>query len=560
MCAIAAGSSFAMVSRPSAAQRDTSSVTVASSGWHDVKQYGAKGDGTSDDAAAIAAASHGIPRSGGVLYLSPGDYAIRSTIVLRSGVSLRGAGMGVTRIIQAAGANLSSLVSYSAASFVTVSDLTLDGNKAANSVRIDGLLNFDNSSDVVVRNCEFKDTVGHATVGVALRFARENKRILLDGNYVHDSGSVGTTPADAIYVGGSSIRIVNNLIVGASDTGIVYEAVGASLEAPSDHAVIANNTIRNTPGGIAVDAAIAGTYGATTTVTGNTIEGVHAVNGASIFVYKGARGKSQTAVSVVANVIRNSTEGHGILLDGVSEVAVNGNVLSFISPQKAKHGITVLRSSRVSVAGNTIHGAGGNGISLQGTTNTTVTGNIIGDANLAAVGGVGIDVRDGMGVRSDGIVVVGNSVSGAKSSYGLQVAEATTNLLAFGNGLAGVVRPVNVATTGPVAFGSNMAPSGLITDGATGPKVPSGVSASSEWGPGPLADGGVASTTIRVGMAASGDGVVCSHDRLGAQSLLLTCHVESPGVIRAVLLNRSGRSVAVPTGRLRVLVLPHPSP
>src|SRR5262249_16810588 len=219
MCAIAAGSSFAMVSRPSAAQRDTSSVTVASSGWHDVKQYGAKGDGTSDDAAAIAAASHGIPRSGGVLYLSPGDYAIRSTIVLRSGVSLRGAGMGVTRIIQAAGANLSSLVSYSAASFVTVSDLTLDGNKAANSVRIDGLLNFDNSPDVVVRNCELQDAGGHGTFGVALRLARENKRILLDGNYVHDSGSVGTTPADAIYVGGSSIRIVNNLIVGASDTG-----------------------------------------------------------------------------------------------------------------------------------------------------------------------------------------------------------------------------------------------------------------------------------------------------------------------------------------------------
>src|SRR5262245_39492770 len=184
MCTIAVWSLFATMSPPLAAQSDTAAVAASSSSWHDVKHYGAKGDGSSDDAAAIAAAAHGIPRSGGVLYLPPGDYVIRTTIVLRSGVSLRGAGMGVSRIIQAAGANLSSLVSYSAASFVTVSDLTLDGNKTANTVRIDGLLNFDNSSDVVVRNCEFKDTVGHATVGVALRFARVNKRILLDGNYV----------------------------------------------------------------------------------------------------------------------------------------------------------------------------------------------------------------------------------------------------------------------------------------------------------------------------------------------------------------------------------------
>jgi parallel beta-helix repeat protein len=530
----------------------------ASPGWHDVTRYGAKGDGLADDAAAITAAARALPPPGGVLYLPPGHYSVRSTIVLRSGVSLRGAGIGISRISQAGGSNLANLVSYPASAFVTVSDVTFDGNRAANTARNDGLLNFENSSDVVVRNCEFKDAVGHATVGVALRFGGDNKRILIDGNYVHDAGVAGPSRADGIYVGGSSVRVVNNLVVRASDTAIVYEAVSRVDDAPSDHGVIANNVIRNTPQGIAVDAAIAGTLGATTTVVGNTVDGVSAVNGASIFVFKGARGKAQAAVSIVANVIRNSTDGHGIFLDGVSEVVINGNVLSAVSPQRAKHGITVLRSNRVSIVGNAIRGSGANGISLQGATDVTVTGNTIGDVNLAGVEGVGIDVRDQGGARSDGVVVVGNSVSGTKHKYGLQAADGATNLLAFGNNLAGLVRPFNRATVGRVAFGSNMALGGSASDAIGG--FEAGLSASGEWRPPQLADGAAASTTLRVSAAAPGDGVVCSHDQLGARLLLLTCHVESPGVIRAVLLNRSGGPVAVSAGILRALVMRRNAP
>jgi parallel beta-helix repeat protein len=467
-------------------------------------------------------------------------------------VSLQGAGIGVSRISQASGSNLPSLVHYSAASFVTVNDLTFDGNKAANTTRNDGLLNFENSSDVIIKNCEFRDAVGHATVGVALRFGGNNKRILIDGNYVHDAGEAGSKPADGIYAGGSAVRIVNNLIVRASDTGIVYEAVSSAAETPSDHGVIANNIIRNTPQGIAVDAAIAGTLGATTAVVGNTIDDVNAVNGASIFVFKGSRGRAQSAVSVVGNVIRNSKDGHGIFLDGVSEVVINGNVLSGVSPQRAKHGITVLRSKAVSIVGNTIHGSGGDGISLQGVTEVTVTGNTIGESNLAGVEGVGIDVRDQGSTRSDGVVVVGNNVSGTKQKYGLQVADGATNLLAVGNKLSGAVRPFNRATIGRVAFGSNLTLDGTFAD-VTG--LDTARAASGEWRPPPLSDGGVASTTLHVATAEPGDAAVCSHDQLGPRLLLLTCHVESPGIIRAVLLNRSGGPIVVPAGTLRVLVV-----
>jgi parallel beta-helix repeat protein len=543
--------SLLLLTTPASAQ--TATPISSSPGWHDVTRYGGKGDGIADDAAAISAAARALPQSGGVLYFPPGHYSVRSPIVLRSGVSLRGAGMGVSRISQPNGANLSSLVSYPAASFVTVSDLTFDGNKAMNATRNDGLLNFENSADVIVKNCEFKDAVGHSSVGVALRFGGDNKRILIDGNYVHDAGMAGTKPADGIYFGGSSVRIVNNLIVKASDTGIVYEAVSSAAEAPSDHGVIASNIVRNTPQGIAVDAAIAGTLGSTTAVIGNTVDGANAVNGASIFVFKGARGRAQSAVSVVGNIVRASTDGHGILLDGVSDVVINGNVLGNISTQKAKHGITVLRSKGISVVGNTIHGSGGDGISLQGVTDAAVTGNTVGEPNLAGVEGVGIDVRDQGGVRSDGVVVVANNVSGTKHKYGLQVADGATNLLAMGNSLAGAVRSFNRATAGRVAFSANLTPGAPLPDVTSG--LDTALSASGEWRSLQLSDGGVASTTLRVAAAEPGDGVVCSHDQLGPRLLLLTCHVESPGVIRAILLNRSGGPIVVPAGTLRVLVL-----
>ena len=543
--------SLLLLTTPASAQ--TATPISSSPGWHDVTRHGGKGDGIADDAAAISAAARALPQSGGVLYFPPGHYSVRSPIVLRGGVSLRGAGMGVSRISQANGANLSSLVSYSAASFVTVSDLTFDGNKAMNATRNDGLLNFENSADVIVRNCEFKDAVGHSSVGVALRFGGDNKRILIDGNYVHDAGTAGTKPADGIYFGGSSVRIVNNLIVKASDTGIVYEAVSNAAEAPSDHGVIASNIVRNTPQGIAVDAAIAGTVGSTTAVIGNTVDGANAVNGASIFVFKGARGRAQSAVSVVGNIIRDSTDGHGIFLDGVSDVVINGNVLSNISTQKAKHGITVLRSKAISVVGNTIRGSGGDGISLQGVTDAAVTSNTVGEPNLAGVEAVGIDVRDQGSVRSDGVVVVANNVSGTKHKYGLQVADGATNLIAMGNSLAGAVRSFNRATAGRVAFSANLTPGAPLTNVTSGPDT--ALSASGEWRSLQLSDGGVASTTLRVAAAEPGDGVVCSHDQLGPRLLLLTCHVESSGVIRAILLNRSGGPIVVPAGTLRVLVV-----
>src|SRR5258708_30551338 len=64
--------------------------------YTNVKQYGALGDGTTDDTTAIAATFAALPAAGGVVFFPPGDYKITSTIAFTFGanqhVVIEGAG------------------------------------------------------------------------------------------------------------------------------------------------------------------------------------------------------------------------------------------------------------------------------------------------------------------------------------------------------------------------------------------------------------------------------------------------------------------------------------
>lgn len=64
------------------------------------KDYGATGDGNTDDTAALQAAIDAVPSTGGTLYLPHGTYVISSQLVLKSYLMIRGDGMNSTAIQQ----------------------------------------------------------------------------------------------------------------------------------------------------------------------------------------------------------------------------------------------------------------------------------------------------------------------------------------------------------------------------------------------------------------------------------------------------------------------------
>src|SRR5712692_9248425 len=75
--------------------------------WIDVKTYGAKGDGVTDDTAAIQAALDGRPSTGAVIYFPAGTYLITASLSIKNPrIMLVGAGTDITLI--KAGANIAT--------------------------------------------------------------------------------------------------------------------------------------------------------------------------------------------------------------------------------------------------------------------------------------------------------------------------------------------------------------------------------------------------------------------------------------------------------------------
>lgn len=98
-----------------------------------VRNFGAKGDGVTDDTAAINAAIASVVASGGRVYVPAGTYKTSATITLGgSGIALVGAGIGATTLKQSVAAT-PLLTLTSGSNRLTVSDMTLDSSVARTS-------------------------------------------------------------------------------------------------------------------------------------------------------------------------------------------------------------------------------------------------------------------------------------------------------------------------------------------------------------------------------------------------------------------------------------------
>lgn len=105
-----------------------------------VKDYGAKGDGTTYDTAAVQAAANAIPAGGGVLYIPAGTYLTNGTVILKSNTMVCGDGPGSVLLggasWNAPGAffiNQNHTVTTLTDSNIEVRDLLLDYGTATNT-------------------------------------------------------------------------------------------------------------------------------------------------------------------------------------------------------------------------------------------------------------------------------------------------------------------------------------------------------------------------------------------------------------------------------------------
>jgi parallel beta-helix repeat protein len=437
--------------------------------------YFAKGDGITDDTAAIQAAITAAA-SGGVVFFPVGTYIVSTTpssgtifTISASNITLRGSGMKASIIKSSAamgdghqvfvltgdkqviedlgfdaavssvgkpcvefrGATLGSFrrcwsaskfgwsaMASTLSSHIVFSDNISDGTSQSHNFEING------SSYCVIERCEMNST-SSAGNGVEIYDNDPNPchHNILRNNWIH-----GPRTASGIQIyGGTHTIVEGNTIEGATVYGIFTD--GSSVASiPTTDTTIRGNIIRAVPGtaGICVGGAAGSTY--RTTVMGNSVTGCLGTGGGgSPGILVNSSGYDTTLVGNICS----GNQSEGILVtNGVKRATIIGNVCT--------------DNSQVGVGSRY-------GLSVYGDFHL-VMGNISEDTRAASARQNGILIGSG----STFVKLIGNSVPYAQS--GPYINDAGTGTVKIGNYGLPVDKP---SITG--SRGSNAALASLLT-------------------------------------------------------------------------------------------------
>lgn len=276
------------------------SYTQIRGGIPNVLDFGAKGDGTTDDTAAIQAAINSLPQYG-TLNFAAGTYVISSTLTIgTNNITLQ----GNATIIAKANVQFEYMLSTASINNLTIKDLEFDVNQAnrvsGQTVRFAGLSingNFNTITNIVVSNTLGYNSVPAAAIGVI-----GNNNLIQGCQVINCGGTSGTNASDGIYTGGNQTIISNCIATNCTDTAFVLEN--------SNYGLITGCTAYDCSCGAGIS-----TYTATTN-TGNVINGLTVKNwnatntgGVSIGVVTPVAGTLYD--TIVSNVVMSADVGSG---------------------------------------------------------------------------------------------------------------------------------------------------------------------------------------------------------------------------------------------------------
>lgn len=174
------------------------SAAITNLPYFDVRHYGAVGNGTTDDTTAIQSCLTAcVAAGGGIVYFPRGTYLVTGIVALNvENVTFRGAGVGVTILQLATAADDHVLNILGQPRFIVVEDMTIDGDRATQTVQCHGL-RIENARHVWVNRVEVRDTyhygIGFAVDGDGTSYLDD---IHVTNVYVHDTGGDGIDSKD----------------------------------------------------------------------------------------------------------------------------------------------------------------------------------------------------------------------------------------------------------------------------------------------------------------------------------------------------------------------------
>lgn len=372
-------------------------VTNAVTGVYNVREYGATGDGSTDDTAAIQAAINAA--SGKIIYLPPGTYIFSADLYFYyDNTHFVGAGIGITTI-KAKSTHTGRGLLIINASGIRVADLTIDMNSSATanqsgrqaqqaiyivSTSAGGM------TDLIVERVECKNS--HDRLIDIVDTQIEAMDVTVRDCYLHDCVDIALCATSTKYLHISNNRIEN---VTTYECLVVTGSVGNE----STNTTIIGNDINN--GG---QNGIALAYAWRSVISGNRVHDCsNATNSWGIAISLGC-----VDFSVVGNTV-TACDG-GIAIDIAVSVpetqaydargVITGNT---ISGSTVSHGIYAACARGLIIAGNNCMDNNYDGVALVNCKDCIVTGNTLFDN-----GDYGFGVYSSGDISSDG----GHEVSG----------------------------------------------------------------------------------------------------------------------------------------------------
>ena len=358
-----------------------------------VLDFGATGDGTTDDTSAIQSALNAVQQFG-IVFFPAGNYIISNILTLSTNnVTIQ----GNATITAKATVQFEFLFQTQSINNLTLKDLVFDANQAnrtaSQTIRFAGLsIDGDENSvqNVIVKNCIGFNSIPAAAFGVT-----GNKNTII-GCRAKDCGDNSGKGSDGFYTGGGAQIVISNCIAtNCTDTAFVLEN--------SSYSLITGCTSIDCSAGAAITAFAAFTY------TGNVINGLtvknwNAINTGGIAIGALANDANCSVYdTIVSNVVMYADKAAGkgtgsaiyiksnglgrceqvnisnCLIDGATKygVEIDGDVV-LVTGCRIKNfdeiGITMPTGYEHYISSNYIYG-GLRGISVAGTTTAVAQGN-----------------------------------------------------------------------------------------------------------------------------------------------------------------------------------------
>lgn len=289
--------------------------------WINVKNWGAKGDGVTDDSAAVNEAITDLGSRGGVVFFPPGPYVLNSTVAwAKDNVHLVGSGRIATKIMMpAASIGIDIGDGVTQYHYFSLSKLTLTrsvaGGATAVRIRKGDQFRFDDCDIAAGTNClELSECIAGVVSASGINSATDTSILMDNSDQMVFQGNTFESNFGAlrhIYLasGNKAITVTGNAF--STAVRAVYADGGQSTDCS-----IVGNTVENCTHGFQL--APVGSGLARSSIVGNTLRGIGAASSFGIYLC----GSDNV---VVGNAVTNYTESIAEVGAGVGTNLVFGN-------------------------------------------------------------------------------------------------------------------------------------------------------------------------------------------------------------------------------------------